>query len=887
MTWTRTFSTGSGALEFRLAIEGLKYEPVTASSMAGNAAAAIRAAGLQREGIVLSENSDLRSGKLKLGAMSLRIADIDGVWTTAFAQKPQKTTWLSTDASTSDTNIEVLSTDGWTTSDHLHTGTEAMSIDAVVDANNFTVTRAALSTIAQKHWTGDGAHLQRPEITDRPAVLEGRRVRLYVYGSNEIRSSEGTLLDGTLIWTGVVATEPVLTDGAHWEISIDPLTRLTQGDLGADLEEPFTPRGIYYPWNAPLYLGLYECFDETQGFGGGTRADPITLSGFFETQEAFITELQSRLATVTAGFSTTVSATTRGVAGWDLTFTTAGASPKYVLVFCESEVDGVVGSGDGVGLSLTDADGLVDVVVISTTYTVPFDAPVPRGAWGTSQRQTGGHDITMDLTATTTAPEYRIYCGGLVTLDTDITAAQIEWSDTATTEIHPVTDRDDTDRWLEAVRPFPAPRYPNHVYGADGGALPSIKAGREYGTGTDLAGFLTAVTTDAPTYANIGGAPFFTDSDCDLASIAATIAEASGGRGFLTTRRFMAFGPASLEEWIAEHAKLYGVFPCLTSAGKITVRRLRLPVITEVSLGTIDADRTLMDGSWPAFERNAYGSVNTVLIRTGFNPVTEDFDGDVYQARDVTAFGRNKAPRITKIEAQSNAVLGEGVFTPEEVQSIVSPIFGVFGAPYATITLEVPLLLWPVLLGDVVQLTSKQLPDADDGTRGWTDPKPAMVIGRSWDMATGRGTFTLLVHEQRIAGYAPTMLISSTAIQNPGTDTDHILTVTGDDPDGNTWAYIPSGTTATDWFEVGYAVRIYEWDATTPTTRKGTVTAVTATTVRVTFTAAWTGLGGVPYILGFDSASFVATAQKVFCFIAGTDNRIGFASGDVPARVLA
>ena len=94
-----------------------------------------------------------------------------------------------------------------------------------------------------------------------------------------------------------------------------------------------------------------------------------------------------------------------------------------------------------------------------------------------------------------------------------------------------------------------------------------------------------------------------------------------------------------------------------------------------------------------------------------------------------------------------------------------------------------------------------------------------------------------------------------------------------------------TGGTFTDFFAVSDAVRIYEWDATAPTTRKGTVTAVTSTTVRVTFTAAWTGLGGVPYLLGYDQAAFVDSSQQVYAFIADTDGLIDFTTA-VPARVF-
>lgn len=886
MSWTRTLATGSGALEFRLSIEGFEFEAVTATSMEGSdgdTPARTRYVGLQRDGIIIDEQSNLRDGKLKLGSMTLRIADIAGRWTAAFSQKPTKTTWLRVNASTSDTAIEVSSTSGWTTSDVLHIGTEAMDVTAIPDGDTFTVTRAEWQTIAQKHWTSDGAHLRRPMVTNYPQCIEGRRARLYVYGGgDDLTSGTG---DGTLVWIGIVSTEPSLVDGTTWEITIDPLTRLWQSDIGEDLEEPVTPRGIYYPWCAPLLVTLVQGSTAT---GGVFNYTTVGLEGFYATQSAFCDTLTARMGTAAtaAGMTGTFAATPlEDGTGYRVTYTAAaGGSPLFATIEVESFIDptGAFAFRDSSGVPLETA-------VAETTYSVTFDSPVPRGVWRKS------YDVGLlpfcDETLRDTFPPERVYVGGTITVDGDMTAAQIEWADDGSAGMYSLdTALDDaTSRYVHVRRRSGEPG--GHAYAWP--LLPELKFGREYGTSTSggsLHSLLNAICTDAPTFANIGGVPFVTYSDFDDGSTLATtltvVTEAAAGRSFLTNRRYLAFGARKLEDWIAEECKLLGIFPRLNASGRLTFSRLKLPVSSEVSAADITAPSTLMDSGFPGWSRNAYGMVNTVVIRTGYDPVEDEHTGHTYVVRDVAGFGINRAVRQDEIAPFSYALLEESALTIEQIRSVASPILAVFGAPYYTVTIGVPLTLFGVLLGDVVTLVSAHLPDPDDGTRGWTTAKPALVVGRNWDLATGRGTLTLLGHAQNLAGYAPSMRITADVINDPGTDLDHTLTVSGTDEDGNTNAYIPSGTDATDFFAVDYKARTLEFDATAPATAVGTVTAVTATTVRVTFTSATTTRAN--HHIGFNDANTasIATAQKLFCFIAGTDGLIDYPSDAQSARVM-
>lgn len=885
MTWPTVLATGSGALEFRLQIEGYQREWVTAVSMAGNTSdtpARIRCDGLQREGIILNESANLKEAKLRLGTMTLQIADIDGAAALEFSRKPTKVTWLRTTISASATNVPVASTDGWTTSDQLNIGTETMDITALVDADDFTATRAIWSTIAQKHWAEDGERLRAPMVTNFPQCMEGRRCRIYAYAAGDDMTG-----GGTPIWIGVVATEPVLTGGTTWEISIDPLTRLLQADVGEDLEQPATPRGIYYPFNAALLVSIGQAAGAS---GVPTNwTDPIHITGFYATQEAFCAALTTKLAAAAtaAGMTGTFAAVPTEDGGWQFTYTTPAATPLYAQFDFSSVVDGP-GGGFLNTYPTGDAAARVGTVVAETTYyTPPSRSYVPRGAWG----NVTGVVVAGDAAA---APRYRVYLGGTITIDGDMTAAQVRWPDgTEATHVLDAAGYDDIERYVEVLRPGfgAAPLGATFMWPG----LPRFKFGRRYGAdidGVDFADFLTSVCTDAPNYANIGAVPFITFSDFDdgvsLAITAAVVAEAAAGRAFLTHRRYFAFGAMSLEDWIAEDCKLYGIFPCLNSSGRLTFRRLKQPVPTEIGAAEIAGDETLMDGGFPGWEPNAVGMTNTVIIRTGYDPVEDKHTGDEYKVRDVPGFGINRAARVTEIAPMSAAVMDETTLTIDQIYSVASPILSVFGAPYWTITVEVPLLLFGVLLGDVVTIVSPHLPDPETGTRGWTEPKATMVVGRHWDMGTGRGTLRLLGHAQNLTGYAPNMRVTGDVINDPGTNLDHTLTVSGSDVLGNANAYIPAGSDATNWFAIGDKIRLVEWDATVPDTGKGTVTAVTATTVRVTLNSGHATFAATTYLLGFDSANTgsIATRQKAFCFLAGTDGLIDFPGDARSARLL-
>ena len=109
MTFARVYGTGSGALRFRLSIEGWPYEFVTSSSMEATAAdGRVRVVGLSVEGAKISQRADLVRSTLEAQGMSVKIADVAIKATLAFSLQPAYTTWLASVAAASASTLEIV-----------------------------------------------------------------------------------------------------------------------------------------------------------------------------------------------------------------------------------------------------------------------------------------------------------------------------------------------------------------------------------------------------------------------------------------------------------------------------------------------------------------------------------------------------------------------------------------------------------------------------------------------------------------------------------------------------------------------------------------------------------------------------------------------------------
>ena len=873
MTYARTLATGQGKLAYRLQVEGLRKEIVTDATMARSLSdGRSRVVGLVRKGLVEKETPDLARATIKGGQIVVRMEDIGGELTDLFKLAPTKRTWLTANLTATGTAMTVASNAGFVAGDFIHVGGECMKVDSVAGSttinlvNSAGVRTAQWSTVARAHYAAYGASggqaLAYPGVTNAPITTLGRRARLFAYGEGD--DPQG---DGTQIWLGRCTSGPRLESAATWSISLDSIASLLEQDLGADLEDPVIPRGIYYPWCAPLRIYL-ELSSTSSVTGSTASSATIDVFGFYESQEAFVAALNATIASATAGWSTAVRAqVTQG--GWQLVMVTASASQRAVRVYTNSpptdlRIDtSFFVNGSGVAS---------DSVAANETLYTRFYAPVPRGVYGVPRTLPSGADATKAATY----PEDRIYLGGALAPDSLTSAVVVDWPELGgVTHRLPATDGYSTSaRWVR-LRNLPDPREapPARIfvpYGGDG--VPTLKFGRYY-AGGDLHALLSALTSLTATYVSVGSVPDLRSDDFELSEIDAVVAEATAGIGYLANRDYSAFSPKKLTEALAAEAQILGCIWCLSSSGKLTLRRLAVPSLGMVT-ATIDASNVLVDSSFPTSDSDAFGSVNIVRLRTGYDPLEDEHRGPALVQRYVPGFSASNAPRVVEISpvfAPADTRLQDAI---QVALRASGALFAILGNPYDLVRVEVPFSLRSVRCGDVVSLTNAQLPNSDGG-RGVSD-RPCLVVGREFNLATGRGVLTLLCGTGRAKGYAPAMRVESASVVSGNT---WDLTLTAAPPASGSVDYVPAhAPNASDWFEVGDRVRVWQWDSASPTVRQGAVDSVSGLLMRVTFTSAWGGLGGNTYICGFDvaSTSGLQAGQREYDFMAGTDLLVDF-----------
>lgn len=887
MSLVRNVATGFGQWGMRLVIEGLSREFVTDASMAGAGTdGRTRVNGLVGDTIEIKESVDIAQATLDVGGQSIRIVDIAGKPTLEFGTRPAATWWLDADVTDSASALTLVDTTGLSNGDVIHVDTECILIGTVASSTSLTgCTRGYRQTYAQAHYTQDGARALRPAITRVPQTLEGRRAWIYFYGQGDTTSGPGTQR-----WIGRCATAPRMSgDMTAWEFTIDPITAILNQSVGADVKDPCGPRGIYYPWDAPIRIEIAELSAATIDAGPSVEQAlqlPTSSSGFFETQESFCAALNSQITLGGSWKAASIKCVPVDDASWRIEITIGAAgNERYVAVSINLAESGVFLFRQHL---MTAARVVVNTVVADTTYYVFVEGPVPRGSFGPSP-----HGIPFrDSSLAATWPNNRVYLGGSAVVGTS-TAVRSSWPDEEEM-VQRITANDDAARIME-LQNIPTVRDHRGVYAfiPYGGrrGLPSFKFARYYGSGS-VATFLTALATAAPTYANLGAtpdirAPGTTSDDFDIVGTTAlTVAEAATST-FQRTRYYYAATGKKLSEVLAAEAQLLGCFWALDYYGRIVLRKMQPALVGADVAGTIASSTLIVSGGFGEIEHEAFGTVNTVIVRTGYKPDADNYDGVPFTIRDVSSFGLNKAERTVEIKPVSYADLDYEA--PEVAGPVIAhlatALFGMFGGPYMVATVEVAMTLFDVRCGDVVTFSHAQMPNTT-GTRGLVS-KPALVIGRAWQPRKGSGSLTLLMHASEFAGYTPTMRI--TAASPAGSQTSLVLTVAATTVGGTT-RYIPTDMDATDFYQSGDAVFMREWDATSPVTRVGTVTASTATTISVTFTVAYdlaaAIAAGTVFMIGWDNALAAVTRQQSYAYMATSTMMIGFAP-DLSAKVFS
>ncbi len=884
MTWATFLSTGSGKLAFRLVIEGCPYEAVTDSAMEGTQAdGRIRAVGLSRETLQFEEEVDIGQAELETSGFTVEIIDrqVDSIWTKAFAYRPTLTTYLTADTGATDLTFPVTSTTGLTVGDIVHVGTEAVQVDVLPTSTSFQCSavssRAMWQTIAQKHWAHDvDLHVQAQAITDRPYFIEGRRVYLYAYGEGDTLTG-----DGTLVFKGLCSTDARFDGSSKWSFTVDHIGQILAQDMGATFPEAMPIRGIYYPWNASLYiilLGYTSSSGKPPEDGTAGTPQEVFINGFFEDTDDFIAEMNTQLATVVGSISgiDEIKGVDRGDGTWYLAYHTSTTSATLV-----AEVRSVLDPSGKYGyphhFDSEDGDGYWASTANDTWYHITHvgelrgfvsDTTVPRAHFHPLGPLDYLEDEFSDATKSA-APPLRLYLGGATEGIGAATEATIYKEGRRNITVN-VTTADATSRYIDCEPT---------VEGGGAGSVrvpmdgeDSITLGIVYASGADLDGFRDSLVSAAVLRANVGGAPFVTSDD--LADWDAIVAEASAGKPYLTTRNYHQFGKVELAEFLSHEWRLRGMYPIIDSSRKITMALLAVPSPTEPTDGTVSASTLIVSEGHPAWERNGqFGTTNSVIWKTKWDPVEEEHTGQTYEVRDKTGLAIRKVRNSLEIAPRSTDTSGSDPAV--WAQEVAAPVLGMFGRDYAVMEVNVPWSLFSVLLGDLVTVSAPHVPNTTDGTRGITNAT-GLVYGRRWAFNEPFGTLKLFIYLDDVAGYAPSAYISAAS----GSGVDWTLTLdTSDDPLGVD-DYYHSSQTAADHFAAGDEIELLQWDSTVPTTRSGSVDSISAdgTSMDVTLDASWTGLGGNLYIVKYGTASAADASQQAYVYHADAAAEIGFST---------
>jgi hypothetical protein len=880
MTISRLESKGStSGLAARLVIEGCPVVPVSYSAMEGmEADGRERVVGLKIEGLVIDERVDLAHAELESRGMAVTIVERmrDRAFCGAFARAPDGIRYLAADLGTGDATLVLDSTAGVLVDDYLHIGTEVVKVGSVDDATTITLSdRAQWNTELQAHYAGNEREIGPQAVyIGRPPSYEGRRAFLYTYGRGDDYQGEGTFR-----WRGVITMDARLDTKGSWALQIDSLTELWKQDLGADLGPPVPPRGIYYPDSQPLRF-VVSAFPAV----GASRE--VAFSGFWETQEDFVADLNTWFSANIDGTLEieTLRAVVREFGEWDLSITLSATPADEYAILAYSPIDGELDdwlSADG---SSVEGRGRLDEPTASTTYRIVRDAAapagagqVPRGILGRPAARTYTDSLTTEARANLSgASERRLYLGGTV-IPALVQGCEIQWADGDTTQ-HSFSGFDASDRWIE---PGPTPfKFWTPA------TLPEIKLKRVYASG-GLADFRLALITHSPTYANLGAMPFLVGSDLEDWSEAT---EAERSIPFAADRLFVAYEGVKLVDLLQEEFKLRAVFPRFSVSGRIGLARLRLPASTETPDHEI-TEATIPRGDGPpTWERfgggTGSGSVNTARFRLGYNAATDEHEGREYVVRNRQAYADRKAPREVEIAplSEPNVRADVAALGYDAIVRLAQPVLSVFGSPYATIQLPVTWEHFDALIGDVVSITSRHIPDVRTGTMG-VEGLRGIVTGRTWELKRAKGKLTVLVSLGTVVGYAPAITIDD---QNHMGSNLWTCVCTSDDPLGLV-PWWQASDTISEHLEVGQRVRAIEWDSAAPSKQSGEITAIDDGTMTITvqFDGVWSP--GTYNVLELEQASehdFGSKASE-YAFLGSDDAFIGWATGDERAEGFA
>lgn len=889
---------GNGELEYRLRIEGFDYDFCTSQTMANNSTYPKRLNGFLRAGLTFQQGIELPKPILSMNTNNITIVDYQEQATMAFYRKPTYSAYLNENIDTTETEWSISNTTGLSIGDHLWVGGEVIKVLAISpgSTNIIWVQRGMLSTTPSSHFTiTTNGTTVRPIIENTPFTIERRRAKIFAYGKGDDLQGEGTL-----IWRGVVKTDPSFR-GDSYQIQINGINDILKSSIGVDGDD-LKLRGLNfgnYQWmivcqllktdvtgfesilatTAPIDLTAllgssapYFYFESVQEFAANATSqinlgiaassqwsanDPGGLYGGCAVTtegELVFTSTTTLLTNYTIMYSTYISptqnSTTRGFDYFEMI-----ANKDYY-----NFTDGTVGdkiSGGKAQLGIVYCQPLRNRVA-------PFPSQM---MYYTSKTTPASLYYTNYSSYVREGNKFHLANYGLTNL---VDTLMIYKDDTkiATTNVTSQIILDESENTL--VTDLFIPDTSRNVFQIqiieNDHKIVVGTAYRNYADGSNyynVVGFLRHLIDKSPEYVNTGLAPLITSDDIDIEDMQRvfnTISTKSiqNNRVFSFYRRI-----DSLEEYLAEEFKLIGVFPALTRDGKLTIRKLKNINTVETPDYTLDSGDILTDKSYISIESNKFGIWNSVAISTGYNALADKWEGAPIVQNNIDSLSHFKANQIT-IKPKSELQQTTKTFSQTEIMDYADVVLrstSPYAEKYGVATIEVPMKYFYINIGATIQFKSKQLPNYVPNFSWLTSRRggtfSGIVVSKNFDLSTGFGTITVMVND---AEYSSTN-INNKAILAPDALTTLVTAQGGNifkvTLDAATSAlYMDKTDTQEDLWFVGDGVRFDKFNSSTQVKGSGKIVAISGSANALVMTVDCNGAGSAPSGFATPGTSF-------------------------------
>jgi hypothetical protein len=812
---------------------------------------------------------------------------------------------------------------------HYWIGTETIVADPV-EGTTYDIERAVWDSIAQSHHTTVIDRSRTVYIYDYPPTMEGRRAYLYRYVDGYQLTGAGTA-----IWRGIVSRPPrrSSSDGVTWLIDALPITHLLRQKLAGGIGEA-RPVGIYH--HAKACFAFRLSINTGTGFKPTTIGDIRKYCGFDskETLISGINALleEERVAIGADTYFDSITLSQQG-SFWAIHFhrnSTAGTvsigfeGGSYLLGYAMSAANArpfsVIGGSTSGGPWLWNVPQQEALPELDATYQLLLSWDPEYTTDGVFGREWGGEPASPlgnavatftvtssltgaqfeDLSQTTNFPPFRVY------LDTELVdvdavtincpyGSDLRWAITATGTASLTASGVTADVFFIELEPRVIAHPPSlraQLFGGGDSGLSAELRGPTFGffgvldanavikrsrlpVYGSIADFAVSVTDNA-VHANDGDVPFVTTHDLNLGQWVLSDQIVSDT---LLHRIYDFAKPITLEDVFAEDLKLAGHMPRLTEDGKIGI--VPMAQVTDAApidaAHTIDGSKMILPtgnyGSWPQVEPQADGIATQLSIQEYYDAGLDDWVDKPFVITDDDAVATHKGRGKVDIEIKAYS-RPESPSVADVGAAGVSAItfLGFLSRDYIVVTIEVPFTCWPVLCGDVVQLTSRYVPDGTGGT-GVT-ARNCIVVGREWNLDPSlpmMGKLTLWMHSQGVLGYAPAASITSQANDSGNTWT---LTCDPSDDFNEQISTNGDGKCLLHFHDADF-IRIVEWDTDTPTIVTGVVVGTpdaTAGTMVVSLDSTWTPGSSLWLVEAQeDDGSAATTAQRKYQYEADAD----------------